>query len=338
MVRCLFVNNVLHVSVRVRTVMNSSLTTFITKARHGYAVEFSPYYPQRLACATSQHFGIAGCGTLYIVDVLPEGPMLVKAFDWNDGLFDVTWCESNENVVVSGSGDGSIQVWDVAQAKGPIRAFKEHEKEVYTVDWSMTRDVQLVVSGSWDRTIKLWDIMRNDSLSTFTGHEHVIYSTIWSPHIPGCFASASGDQTVRIWDMKNNHRPQLVIPAHSTEILCCDWSKYDQNVLVTGAVDCSIRVWDIRNPRSPVNELLGHQYAVRRLKCSPFHDSILATCSYDFTVRFWNFKQQKTPLETVEHHTEFVCGLDFNLHIPGQIADCAWDQKVQIYTPRSLQQ
>lgn len=30
------------------------------------------------------------------------------------------------------------------------------------------------------------------SLCTFKGHEGVIYSTIWSPHIPGCFASASG--------------------------------------------------------------------------------------------------------------------------------------------------
>lgn len=30
------------------------------------------------------------------------------------------------------------------------------------------------------------------SIRTFKGHEGVIYSTIWSPHIPGCFASASG--------------------------------------------------------------------------------------------------------------------------------------------------
>lgn len=28
--------------------------------RHGYAAEFSPYLPGRLACATAQHYGIAG--------------------------------------------------------------------------------------------------------------------------------------------------------------------------------------------------------------------------------------------------------------------------------------
>ena len=34
--------------------------TFHTRGRHGYAVKFSPYFGQRLLCATSQHYGIAG--------------------------------------------------------------------------------------------------------------------------------------------------------------------------------------------------------------------------------------------------------------------------------------
>ncbi|KAH0622333.1 hypothetical protein JD844_024539 [Phrynosoma platyrhinos] len=64
--------------------------------------------------------------------------------------------------------------------------------QVYSVDWSQTRGEQLIVSGSWDQTVKLWDPAVGQSLCTFKGHEGVIYSTIWSPHIPGCFASASG--------------------------------------------------------------------------------------------------------------------------------------------------
>lgn len=34
-------------------------------ARHGYAVEFSPYVPTRLACAASQNYGISGEGARY---------------------------------------------------------------------------------------------------------------------------------------------------------------------------------------------------------------------------------------------------------------------------------
>ncbi|KAF4024602.1 hypothetical protein G4228_016722 [Cervus hanglu yarkandensis] len=271
--------------------------TLRVPGRHGYAAEFSPYLPGRLACAASQHYGIAGSGTLLILDQHESGLRLFRSFDWNDGLFDVTWSENNEHVLVTCSGDGSLQLWDTARATGPLQVFKEHTQEVYSVDWSQTRGEQLVVSGSWDQTVKLWDPTVGKSLCTFRGHESVIYSTIWSPHIPGCFASSSGDQTLRIWDVKTTG-VRIVVPAHQAEILSCDWCKYNE--------------------------------------FSPFHASVLASCSYDFTVRFWNFSKPDPLLETVEHHTEFTCGLDLSLQSPTQVADCAWDETIKIYDPVCL--
>lgn len=52
------------------------------------------------------------------------------SFDWNDGLFDVTWSENNEHVLITSSGDGSLQIWDTAKAKGPLQVYKEHSQEV----------------------------------------------------------------------------------------------------------------------------------------------------------------------------------------------------------------
>ena len=57
----------------------------------------------------------SGSGTIFLVDSSPGGMIVVKRFEWNDALFDVTWSENNEHVCVTGSGDGSIQVWDFAQ-------------------------------------------------------------------------------------------------------------------------------------------------------------------------------------------------------------------------------
>uniref|UniRef100_A0A8C5WTP2 Peroxin-7 n=1 Tax=Laticauda laticaudata TaxID=8630 RepID=A0A8C5WTP2_LATLA len=165
---------------------------FRLPGRHGYAVEFSPYLPGRLACATSQYYGIAGCGTLVVLEQNEAGLHLFRNFDWNDGLFDVTWSENNEHVLVTSSGDGSLQIWDTEKPEGPLQVYKEHTQEVYSVDWSQTRGDQLIVSGSWDQTAKLWDPEVGRPLRTFRGHEGVIYSTIWSPHVPGCFASTSG--------------------------------------------------------------------------------------------------------------------------------------------------
>ncbi|XP_075453951.1 peroxisomal biogenesis factor 7 isoform X1 [Ascaphus truei] len=303
--------------------------------RHGYAVEFSPYSQSRLACATSQNYGISGCGTLVVLEKNETGLAVIRSFDWSDALFDVTWSEVSDNILVTSSGDGSLQLWDTSTPQGPVQVYKEHTQEVYSVDWSQTRGEQLLVSGSWDHTAKLWDPSIGKSLCTFTGHENIIYSTVWSPHIPGCFASASGDQTLRIWDVKSPVS-KIVIPAHQAEILSCDWCKYDQNLLVTGAIDCSLKGWDLRAIRQPVFDLQGHTYAIRRVKFSPFHASVVASCSYDFTVRFWDFSKPSSLLETVEHHTEFACGLDFSIHTPGQVADCAWDETVKIYTPSCL--
>ena len=34
----------------------------------------------------------------------------VRSFDTADGLYDCCWCEDNENILVSASGDGSVKV------------------------------------------------------------------------------------------------------------------------------------------------------------------------------------------------------------------------------------
>jgi hypothetical protein len=37
-----------------------TMPSFLTPNRHGYSVRFSPFQPERIACATSQYFGLAG--------------------------------------------------------------------------------------------------------------------------------------------------------------------------------------------------------------------------------------------------------------------------------------
>lgn len=70
---------------------------------------------------------------MFIIDLTPGGPAIHRRYDWNDSLFDVTWSEANENICITGSGDGRIQVWDTAQPQGPIQSFKEHTKEVQLI-------------------------------------------------------------------------------------------------------------------------------------------------------------------------------------------------------------
>ncbi|XP_066991221.1 peroxisomal targeting signal 2 receptor [Anabrus simplex] len=313
------------------------MPTFLTPNRHGYSVRFSPFQPERIVCATSQYFGLAGGGTLFLLEVTPDGNLTeISTFQWTDGLFDVVWSETDANIVVSASGDGVLQLWNVSCPQLPPQTFREHKKEVYSVDWSQSRQEQLVLSASWDCSVKLWDPNRPNSLATFLGHSQLVYNAMWSPHVPSCFASVSGDGTLRIWNSHIPQRASMTLRAHDAEVLSCDWCKYDQNILATGGSDGLIRGWDLRSFSSPIFEQKGCDYAVRRVKFSPHLLSVLASVSYDFTTRIWDFKVSSESIETVKHHSEFVYGLDFNNHVAGQIADCGWDSLVHVFSPRSL--
>lgn len=314
------------------------MATFLTPNRHGYSVRFSPFRPDHLAVAASQYFGLAGGGTLFILEITADRKRLVELqnFHWTDGLFDCVWSENDPMLVVTASGDGSLQLWNLSTPTLPPCILHEHKKEVYSVDWSQTRQEQLILSASWDRTIKVWDSHRKVSLNTYIGHSQLVYNAMWSPHIPNCFASVSGDGSLRIWNALNPQNASALCKAHDAEVLSCDWCKYDQNILATGGSDGLIKGWDLRNFSQPIFHLKGCEYAVRRVQFSPHTLSMLASVSYDFTTRIWDFKHSSDALEIIQHHSEFVYGLDWNTHRKGELADCGWDSLVHAYTPQSV--
>lgn len=38
----------------------------------------------------------------------------VCTYEWQDGLFDVVWSETDPNLLVAASGDGIIHIWDIS--------------------------------------------------------------------------------------------------------------------------------------------------------------------------------------------------------------------------------
>ena len=60
-------------------------------------------------------------------------------------------------VVVSGSFDKTIRLWD-ARTRKPIGApLTGHTDYVTSVAFGAIDDLPVVISGSWDNTIRLWD-------------------------------------------------------------------------------------------------------------------------------------------------------------------------------------
>lgn len=302
---------------------------------NGYSVKFSPFYENRLAVATAQNFGILGNGRVHVLD-LASGPVPapmseLASFDTADGVYDIAWSESHDNLFIAAIADGSLKLYDLSlpPPANPARSLAEHTREVHSVDWNTTRRDSFL-SSSWDDTIKLWTLDRPASVRTFKEHVYCVYSAAWNPRHSDVFASASGDCTVRVWDVREPGST-MIIPAHDHEILSCDWNKYDDCLLVTGSVDKTVRVWDVRNFQVPLAVLSGHGYAVRKVKFSPHRRNMIMSCSYDMKVCIWDFMVEDALIGRYDHHTEFAVGIDMSVLVEGLLASTGWDELVYVW-------
>lgn len=309
------------------------------------SVEFSPFHEGRLAVATAQYFGIIGNGRQYILEMGPDGHLREsRNFLTQEGLYDCSWSEVNENQLVSASADGSLKLWDTMTSDDyPIAHWHEHQAEASSVDWNLVGK-NTFLSSSWDGSIKHWDPTRPSSLATYLGHDgSCVYNAVWSPRHATRFLSCAADGSVRVWDasLPPSLPPAMglggggmeggmvqVVRAHEGEVLTADWDKYNEWVVYSGGVDRSVKIWDLRQPSLPLSFLHGHGFAVRRLKASPHQGELIGSVSYDMSFRLWGAARE---VWRCEYHTEFVQGLDFDLFMPGRIATCSWDRRVCVW-------
>lgn len=87
--------------------------SFHTPGFSHYSVAWSPFHSGRLALASAANYGLVGNGRLHLLSLSSPGIHLDKAYDSQDGLYDIAWSEVHENQIATASGDGSIKLWDV---------------------------------------------------------------------------------------------------------------------------------------------------------------------------------------------------------------------------------
>ncbi|KAK7466919.1 hypothetical protein VKT23_003983 [Stygiomarasmius scandens] len=99
--------------------------------------------------------------------------------------------KSKNPVLVSGSLDNTIKVWDIETGK-TIRTFFGHIEGV----WGVAGDKMRLVSGSHDRTIKVWNRDEGKCVSTLVGHTAAVSCVALGEDK---IISGSDDCTVKVW-------------------------------------------------------------------------------------------------------------------------------------------
>jgi WD40 repeat protein len=109
------------------------------------------------------------------------------------GVTSVAWSGNN---ILSGSGNGSVKLWNSASGAA-IRSFAGHTKPVDSV--ALDSSGALALSGSDDGTMKLWAVGSSTELQTFDHADGPVNGVAFASGAR--FAVSGGGKTVKLWDL-----------------------------------------------------------------------------------------------------------------------------------------
>ena len=124
-------------------------------------------------------------------------------------MHNVTFNPHRGNLLLSGSQDGTVRLWDV-------------------------RDVKPASTSS--------------SIRKFSGQADGVRDVKWSPTDGVDFAFGTDGGWIQRWDLRFPQKPKLKVPAHSLACNAIDWHP-DGKHLLTGSSDHTLAVWDLSHPR-----------------------------------------------------------------------------------------
>jgi WD40 repeat protein len=153
------------------------------------------------------------------------------------------------NILVSGSYDTTVRVWDI-ETGANLYVFTGHREKVYSVGYC--HELQRAVSGSMDATIKVWCTATGTALFTLEGHNSLVGLLELTPQY---LISAAADTTLRIWcPLTGKCLGHLT--GHSAAITCFQLDQ-KSNRIVSGS-EGGVKVWELSSAgygNAELNEL-----------------------------------------------------------------------------------
>jgi WD40 repeat protein len=158
----------------------------------------------------------------------------------NGSISTLQFSPVNFSVLVSGSKDTTVCVWD-AQDAVLQHQFNGHKNWVTSVQWHPNGS--MLASASLDKTIRLWNIEKEKQLEEGYSHSEAVTFLCW--HQDGQrIAFASSDKYVHIW---NSTLAAGTVPfalrGHGQEVNAVDWNQRGTK-LISCSADQTIRIWD----------------------------------------------------------------------------------------------
>lgn len=163
---------------------------------------------------------------------------------------------------VSGAGDRTIKIWDLAT--GNLRlTLTGHISTVRGLAVS-SRHPYLFSCGE-DKMVKCWDLETNKVIRHYHGHLSGVYTLSLHPTLD-VLVTGGRDGVVRVWDMRTRSNIH-VLSGHKQTVTDVKCQEADPQV-ISSSLDSTIRLWDLAAGKS-MGVLTHHKKGVRALAVHP---------------------------------------------------------------------
>ncbi len=216
-------------------------------------------------------------------------------------------------VIVSGSGDGTLRLWDArtGRARGsPLIGRNWSVNTVACVQGVAFRTVEgdpVIVSGHVDRYVRplltagvggartcapvqVWDARtgRSRQAPGFISPSKSIAFAVIDDHPVKIIGSFGG--TVRLEDPRTGQPRGSPLKAHNAAVTAVAFGVVDDDpIIITGSGDGTVRLWDARTGQPRCAPLTGHTSTVEAVAFGVVDgDPVVISGSDDRTVRMWD--------------------------------------------------
>lgn len=208
-----------------------------------------------------------------------------------------------ENMLVSGSRDKTVRLFDVRQNMShPVYSFAGHIQEICGL--KLSPDNNYIASGGNDNQLLLWDIRRMKLLGSLGEHEAAVKALAWCPKQRSILISGAGtaDRKLRIFDTAKCQ--QLAKIDTGSQVCNLIFDREGDSLISTHGYSLNqMIVWNCSKNFDRLKKedvIIAHKLRVLYLAISPC-GKYIATGAGDETIRIWNLvNQKKTYQNTIE--------------------------------------
>ena len=204
-------------------------------------------------------------------------------------------------VIVSGGGDGTVRVWDLADGAQIGEALRGSEREISAVAISALKGRPMLVSGGFDGMVRVWDLENRRPIGKPLRHVGEICALavgeLEGHPIIVCGGSVDGIiGMVQVWRLGDGAPIGEAFKGDEEEVRALVVGELDgYPVLVSGGLDGIVRTWDLAKGTLIRERRCEHEGGVRALAIGALEERpVIVSAGGDNMLRVWDATDAKS--------------------------------------------